>query len=108
MDSQLRALNVVDYAALTVSTTAVGFADATPAYANGQVNSKAVRRVFITSETDAVRWRADGTDPTSSEGHVMAVNTSLSFTGANYRQLLRDIRFIRVTSDATLRITYFD
>lgn len=106
--SQLAALNVVDYATLTVSSTAVSLADASPAYANGKVNGKTVRRAFFTVETDAVRWRSDGTAPTTTEGHVMAVNTSLSFTGANYRQLLKDIQFIRVTSDAALKITYFD
>lgn len=108
MDSQLRALNVVDYSTLTVSTTAVGLDSASPALSQGKVNGTIVRRMLITSETDSVRWRADGTSPTSAVGHVLAKDETLSFTGANYKQLLAKIKFIRVTSDATLSITFFD
>ena len=108
MASSLEALNVIDFATLTVSSTAVGCADATPAYANGKVNGQIVRRMLITSETSETRWRADGTDPSSSEGHIYAKDSTLSFTGANYRMLLKNIRFIATGDDATLKITYFD
>jgi len=64
--------------------------------------------MYITCETDAVRWRADGTDPTTSEGHQLASGDSISFTGANYRQLLEKIRFSKVTNTAALKITYYD
>ena len=108
MESQLAGLNVIDFATLTVSSTAVSLADATPALTNNKIGGKTVRRIFVTCETDAVRWRADGTAPTSSVGHVMAAASSLSFTGANYKHLIANIQFIKVTNDATLSITYFD
>jgi len=92
---------VIDYATLTVSSTAVGLASGSPALPGN------AKRMFITIETDAVRWRADGTDPTSSEGHPIVKDDSISFTGANYRHLLENIKFIRVTNDAKIDITYF-
>ncbi len=97
-----RPVNALDMGTLTVSTTAVGLSSASP------VLPDACNRAFITAENDAVRWRADGTDPTSSIGHVLAKNDSISFTSINYHGFLKKIRFIRVTTDATLRITYFD
>lgn len=108
MDSQLRGLNVIDFSLLTVSSTAVGFDSAVPALVNGKVSDRTVRRVLITTETDAVRWRADGTAPTNLIGHVLAKDETLSFTGANYKQLISAIKFIRVTNDAYLKITWFD
>lgn len=98
----MQGINTIDYAVLAVSNTAVGLASSTPA-----LPAKA-KRVYITCETDAIRWRADGTDPTDSEGHPLAANASISFTGANYRSLLESIKFIRVTADAALKITYYD
>ena len=96
-------INILSYATLAVSTSAVGFADASTALP-GQC-----KRVFITAETQAARWRADGTAPTSTEGHVLAAADSISFTGANYRQLLENIKFIATASgDSALKITYFD
>lgn len=99
-----QAMNILDYATLAVSTAAVGLvASADP------VLPAKCKRIFITAETQAARWRADGTAPTSTEGHVLAKDDSISFTGANYRQLLENIKFIATASgDSALKITYFD
>lgn len=93
-------INIVGYESLAVSeTTAVGLASI-PAKAN---------RAFFTCETVSVRWRADGTDPTITEGHVLAKDDSISFTGANYRSMLQGIMFISTTTaDGVLKATYFD
>lgn len=93
---------VIDYAVLTVSSTAVGFADATPAV------TSAAKRVLVTVEDDSIRWRADGTAPTSSEGHLMYKGDVLSLTDADYHVMIGVIEFIRVTTDAKLKITYLD
>ena len=99
----MRGINVLDYATLAVDTSAVTLVtDASPTLPD------ACNRAYLTAETDAVRWRADGTAPTTTEGHVLAVNDSISFTGANYRQLLEKIQFIKQTATAALKITYFD
>jgi len=95
-------VNVVDYAVLTVGTTAVDLlTDASPTV------PRQAKRIFITCEDHPVAWRADGTAPTATAGHLLAAADSLSLTGANYRQLLDQIEFI-ATANATLRITYFD
>ena len=98
----MQGINVLDFATLAVDGAVTLVTNASPT-----LPSKC-KRIYITSETDAVRWRADGTAPTSSEGHVLAKDDSISFTGANYRQLLESIIFIKVTTAATLKLTYFD
>ena len=102
--AQLEARNQIDFATLAVSTTAVGLASASPAITAGAT----VHRAIITVETDSVRWRADGTAPTSTEGHLLYVGNALQLVDANYESFLRAIQFIRVTADAALKITYFD
>ena len=94
----MQAMNVLLYAVKAVSSTAVAL----------PTIPTSAKRVYITTETDAVRWRADGTAPTDSVGHLLPKDDSISFTGANYRSLLDNIKFIRVTTDASLKITYFD
>jgi hypothetical protein len=103
-----QALNVVDCATLTVSSTSIGLVSASPALINGQVSGKTVRRAVISCTVDDVMWRADGTAPTDTVGHPLDKGGSMSLTGANYKSLLGALRFIRVTTDATLFITYFD
>jgi len=88
------------YAELTVSDTAVGLAEATPAMPEG------TKRAYIACETANVRWKADGSDPTSSAGHLIVAGDSVSFTNRDYTDLLKAIKFIRVTVDAKLTITY--
>ena len=81
------------YEAVTVSSTAIGI-------------TKALRidhnYAFITLETDEVRYRVDGTDPTASEGHKLSPGDTLTLEGGN---AIRNFRAIRVTSDATIRIS---
>ena len=68
---------------------------------------------LITVETDQVRWRDDGTDPTSSEGHLLNAGDVLTFDSwsvpkLNWRQVLNAIKVIRVTNDAKLKISWYD
>jgi len=98
----MQGINIIDYATLSVAASVVALTDGSPSLPD------TAKRMYITCETDAVRWRADGTDPTTSEGHQLASGDSISFTGANYRQLLEKIRFSKVTNTAALKITYYD
>ncbi len=100
----MSAINCIDYATLAVSSTAVGLSSASPTLTAGHT----VHRALFTLETDQVRWRADGTAPTSTTGHLMNVGDVLDMTDADYRSVLANIKFIRVTTDAALKITYFD
>ena len=101
-------LNVIDYAVLAVAGTAVSLASATPALINGKVSGKTVRRMFISNTGNDIGWRADGTAPAAGTSHVLKADDSLSFTGANYKQLISAIQFIQIAATSTLSITYFD
>lgn len=56
----------------------------------------------IVAEAQAVRYRDDGTAPTSSVGIPMAVGAVLQYTGR-----LSAIKFIEQTSGAKLNISYY-
>lgn len=58
---------------------------------------------LIQPETQAVRWRDDGTDPTATVGYPLAVGTELQYTAAQ----LSKIKFIEQTASAKLNIVYY-
>ena len=99
------AINIIDHATLTVSTVGIGLSSASPAIEAGRT----VRRALISSEDADVRWRADGTAPTSSVGHLFKDGDALQFLGENWEELLKAILFIRTGgTDVKLSITYLD
>ena len=57
---------------------------------------------LITPETQSVRWRDDGVDPTSSVGMPLAAGVTLSYDGD-----LNKLRFIEQTASAKLNISYY-
>lgn len=57
---------------------------------------------LIQPETQAVRWRDDGTNPTASVGMPLAAGETLPYTG-----YLETIKFIQQTASATLNISYY-
>lgn len=57
---------------------------------------------LIVSETQAVRWRDDGVDPTASVGMPLAVGVTLQYDGD-----LSRIRFIEQAAGAILNISYY-
>jgi hypothetical protein len=57
---------------------------------------------LIVPETQNVRWRDDGTDPTASVGMPIFVGASLSYDGDFNR-----IKFIEMTASAKLNISYY-
>jgi len=88
-----------DYESLTVSDTAKAL---TSSKYNPSTRSAAV--AFITVEDAQIRFRYDGTDPTSSEGHIADVGDVIKIEG--YDNIV-NFRAIRTgESDATLRVTY--
>ena len=93
-------LDPIGYESITVSTTAVGFTSA-------QINPAGVQRAeraFITVEGAAIRFRMDGTDPTSSEGHLLLANSSCVLSGQNALAKFKAIR--DGGTDGTLKVTY--
>lgn len=56
----------------------------------------------ITPESQSVRWRDDGTNPTSTVGMPISILTVLSYDGD-----LQRIRFIEQAASAKLNISYY-
>lgn len=56
----------------------------------------------IIAETQAVRWRDDGTDPSGTVGMPLAVDTLLEYGGD-----LSAITFIEQAASAKLNVAYF-
>jgi len=57
---------------------------------------------LIVPETQNVRWRDDGTNPTASVGMPIFVGASLSYDGD-----LNRIRFIQEAASAKLNVSYY-
>lgn len=89
-----------DFETITVSSTSIGFTSATWAPPGQPVADMAV----VTLASNDVRYRADGVAPTAAVGHVLASGGSVTACGA---QSLNQVRFIRVTSDGTLSVSYY-
>lgn len=57
---------------------------------------------IITADTEDVRWRDDGTNPTASVGYPLAAGSELRYDGD-----LKKIKFIEQTASAVLNISYY-
>jgi hypothetical protein len=57
---------------------------------------------LIVAETEAVRWRDDGVNPTTTVGMPLAVGVPLQYDGD-----LSRIKFIEQTSGGVLNISYY-
>ena len=91
----------VSYEAITVSSTAVGIGSATLDPADGAVPTECYGRV----ETESIRYRCDGTNPTSSEGILVQATETIHILG---RGNMENIKFIATGSDGTLRLHCYE
>jgi hypothetical protein len=87
------------YQQITSLSAATGLT--VPAVDKNGLNQKPTFALII-AETQAVRWRDDGTNPTSSVGMPLAVGVPLQYDGD-----LSKIKFIEQTSGAVLNISYY-
>jgi len=88
----------LDYEKITVSTTAIGITESKKK--NG---ANACVGAFITVEDANVRFRLDGTAPTTTEGHVLTSGQNLTLSNASDINNFSAIRDDAV--DAVLRVT---
>ena len=88
------------YESITVSTSAVGPTEATYAPAD----ESPATAVIISVETNGIRFRYDGGEPTSSIGHALASGATYELPGAVNVSQLRMIR--SGGADATVHLTY--
>ena len=87
-------LNYGNFESITVSSASLPLTAA---------EADAFDHAVITVETDSVRFRMDGNAPTASVGHKLDPGDTLVLDG---RMELDKARFIRVTTDATIRVSY--
>lgn len=91
--------------ALSVTTAAVGLT------LPGSAGTRIKPTHCIIQVLDAnVRWRADGTAPTTSAGIQAAAGTNIEFMDGtlNYASIIERIQFIRDDSvNATLEVAFF-
>lgn len=64
---------------------------------------KNARYCVLVPETQAIRWRDDGTNPTATVGMPLAVGQYLEYTGR-----LGALRLIEQTASAKVNVTYYD
>jgi hypothetical protein len=57
---------------------------------------------LIRPETQSIRWRDDGANPTASVGMVLVADETLPYIG-----YLENLKFIEVTASAILNISYY-
>lgn len=57
---------------------------------------------LIVAETQNVRWRDDGVDPTASVGMLLVAGTPFQYDGD-----LSKIKFIETTASAKLNVSYY-
>jgi hypothetical protein len=84
---------------LTVSNTALGFT-------SGLINQGGGQATFalVTVAVDNVRFWSDGTAPTATVGHIVVAGTPVSVCGFDN---IKNFKMIRVTTDATVSVSYF-
>ncbi len=87
-----------NYDTIGFETLSVG--DAAVALASVPVTAV---RAFITVQDDEIRFRADGSAPSSSVGHLLTPDDVLLLESAAD---LASVKFIRVTADATISVSY--
>ena len=93
----------VGYEAITVSSTAIGFTAAKILPTTGDFKAHRCQAVFATLETDSIRFTLDGTTPTNLIGHLLTSGQNLTIRNAVD---IVNFRAIRVTSDASLKVTF--
>jgi len=105
-------VNAIDYSTLTVAGTAVGLDSASPALTFQKIGGVRVKGAIITVEDADIRYRTDGTAPTSSEGHPVFAGDIIPFdcwtSGQDWTSEMNKIKFIRTGStSAALKITWY-
>lgn len=92
------ALDFFAHESITVSSSSIGLTAATARKTNGT----SAQHALITIETDDIRVYFDGTAADSS-GHLFNDGDVIEIWGSN---AIANFRAIRVTNDATLRVSY--
>jgi hypothetical protein len=89
--------------ALKQTTSCLGYQQITDAStAVGLTIPTGANFAMIVAEAQAVRWRDDGVDPTTTVGMPLSVGVDFSYDGD-----LKRIKFIAVVAGAIINIAYY-
>ena len=64
---------------------------------------KGTSLVLVSPQTQAVRWRDDGIDPSATVGYPLSLGSELHYDGA----FAAGIKFIEQTASATINVLYY-
>ena len=102
MPAPVSQLSTVAFDQITVAASAIGL---TTANIRGYGSNRyAAERVIVIVETATIRWRDDGTDPTSAVGMIANPGTILTLDNRDRIEKWRGIR--TGSTSATLSVTY--
>ncbi len=88
---------------LKSTTVCLGYQQITSlSSATGLTPPQGATLALIVPETQNVRWRDDGTDPTASVGMPIFVGASLSYDGD-----FNKIKFIEETASAKINVSFY-
>ena len=93
--------DVFTFETLVVTTSGKALTVAT--FASTTSPFKIAQYALVTVETAPIRWRADGTVPTTSVGHLLNINDILEIIGSNN---LKNSNFIATSSSADIMVGY--
>lgn len=88
---------------ITVADTAKTAIDDTATVLNTLLATGGRWTLYISTATGGIRWRVDGTDPTTTVGHLLAAAGSITISGTNNIRRFRMIRDGSTT--ATVSVT---
>lgn len=90
------------YAQFTSLSAAVSLATPAAGITLADALAAGARLAVFIAETQAVRWRDDGSDPTGSVGMPLATGAQWTYPGN-----LSAIKFIEQTASAKLNVSYY-
>lgn len=96
----IQTTKVLAFASGTISSTAVTMTGL--GFTAEQLRRSSM--AFISIDTNALRFRYDGTAPTASVGHMLQIG-GLSAWIIEGAENIAKLQFIRVSSDATVQVT---
>ncbi len=96
-----------DFEQITVSTSAIGCTSSKLNPTSGDYKGMSCKRILVRVETDQVRYRIDGTDPTSTVGQILYKRDI--FIEANPQNIakFKAIRDTGSSTSATLNVEYY-
>ena len=87
-----------DFETITVADTAIGLT------ASKLASTPRPKKVYITFETASCRFRYDGTDPSSTVGHLLVPTSSIVLEGFSQ---MNNVKFIRTGgTNAVAQVSY--